>query len=96
MYLLFEWMKNITFVKWETGQCAFHRMQKKESASDTENVLLYSRIARPHALFKDHAQLCISGSRFHRERKGFCRDSATVTFVCTFAAINVYNFDILV
>jgi len=76
--------------------------RKKENASDAENVPLRSRIARPHALFKERARLRliywlrISGSCFHRKRKGFCRDRATATFVCTFAYNCAYNFDILV
>jgi len=51
---------------------------------------LRSRIARPHALFRDRAQLRliyrlrISGLRFHRERKRLRRDNATTTFVCTY------------
>lgn len=77
-------MKNIACVceakMRKRGQHASRRMQKKKRRATPvlKMCLSASRIARPHALFRDQARLRliyrlrISGSRFHRERgKGF-------------------------
>lgn len=78
-------------------------MQKKENASGAENVPLRSRIARPHVLFSDHAQLRliyrlrISGSRFHRETgKRLHRPTAQRRHSFALWSIACTGFDVLI
>jgi len=90
----------IAFVRQKWGHVHVVDCRKKRTPVVLK-MPLRSRIARPHALFRDRAQLRliyrlrISGSRFHRERERLRRDNATATFVCTYVYC-MNSFDSLI